>query len=73
MLSDTFQLVQFCQMFKLLTFVSELLGRPYVCNGRSYVLLLVFFFVSVTLRRYVSELPRPIAAKLSRIIGRMWT
>jgi len=29
----------------------------------------MYLFVSGTLRRYISELPRPIAVKLSDIIG----
>ena len=41
------------------------LGRPYVSNGRAYVLLqmdLIFF------HREISELPRPIDVKLCHIL-----
>jgi len=35
--------------------------------------LFIYLFVSGTLRRYISELPRPIAVKLSDMIGSVWT
>jgi len=40
-------------------------------SRRTHILLMMFFglFVCGTLRRYISELPRPIAVKLSDMIG----
>jgi len=38
---------------------------PVRSNGRSYKMLVMFLFV----RRQISELPRPIAAKLRHMIG----
>jgi len=44
-----------------------------VPSGLMFYCWCFFLFVSGTLLRYISELPRPFAVKLSDMIGSVWT